>query len=159
MYLRSFTFLDRATVEALETATKDRPEKREAQVALARHMTALVHGEDEMLRAERAAGALFTEAIAGLDEQTLLEVFAETPSVTQGRSVLETGAFELSAALEATGLVKSKSEGRRAIEQGGVYVNNRKTSPEATVSVADLLHDRYLVLRRGKRDHALVRFD
>ncbi|MDP1794858.1 MAG: tyrosine--tRNA ligase [Acidimicrobiales bacterium] len=156
-FLRFFTFMSRDEIEALERATADAPEKRAAQQALAQHVTSLVHGESETQAAMRAAAALFSEDIAELDEPLLLAVFSEAPSIEQSRSVLDDGAFDLAAAFEATGLVKSKSEARRAIDQGGAYVNNRKYTGEP-VTAADLLHDRFLVLRRGKRDFALVRF-
>ncbi len=157
-YLRFFTFLPKDEIEALEQATVAAPEKRAAQLALAEAITTLVHGADETAAAQRAAAALFTEDIATLDEALLVSVFADAPSISQPRSVLDDGSFELAAALEASGLVKSKSDGRRAIDQGGAYVNNRKFTGDP-ITAADLLHDRFLLLRRGKRDFALVRFE
>jgi tyrosyl-tRNA synthetase len=157
-FLRFFTFLSHEEIEALEQATLDAPEKRAGQIALAEAVTTLVHGEAETQAAQRAAAALFTEDIATLDERLLLSVFADAPSITQPRAALDDGSFEFVDALVASGLVKSKSDARRAIEQGGAYVNNRKYTGEPITS-ADLLHDRFLVARRGKRDFALLRFD
>ena len=157
-YLRFFTFLSQEEIEALDAATESQPEARAAQQALAEQLTALVHGEDEMRRAQRAAAVLFTEDIASLDADLLLSVFADAPSVQQPRAAMESGTFDVAAGLEAAGLVKSLSEGRRAITQGGAYVNNRKVSADDVIGVGDLLHDRFLVLRRGKRDFALVQF-
>jgi len=158
VYLRFFTFLGRDEIEALERSTAEAPDKRIAQQALAEQLTALVHGEDEMLRAKRAAEVLFTADIASLDEELLLSVFSDAPSLEQDRAAIENGAFDVAAALAATGLVKSISEGRRAISQGGAYVNNQKVASDETVGVGNLLHNRFLVLRRGKRDFALVQF-
>ncbi len=157
-FLRYFTFLSRDEIDALEKATEEAPEKRAAQIALAEAVTTLVHGAEETAAAQRAAAALFTEDIATLDEALLLSVFADAPSISQARKVLDDGIFDFAAALEAAGLCKSKSDARRAIEQGGAYVNNRKFVGEP-ITAADLLHDRFLVLRRGKRDFALLRFD
>ncbi len=155
VYLRFFTFLSHDEIDELDTATATRPEARVAQQALARHLTTLVHGESETRGAVRAAEVLFTEDIAGLEEKLLLAVLADAPSIQQTRDSFSAG-FDLPAALERAGLVRSRSDARRAIEQGGVYVNNRKVAAETAIGPGDLLHDRFLVLRRGKRDFALV---
>ncbi|HVE94052.1 MAG TPA: tyrosine--tRNA ligase [Acidimicrobiales bacterium] len=159
MYLRSFTFLDRTTIEDLDVASTETPEKREAQIALARHMTTLVHGESETSRAERAAAALFTTEIAGLDERLLLDVFADAPSASVPRSALDGDGLAITDALVCAGVVSSKGEARRLVEQGGAYVNNTKAALERVLTADDLLHGRYVVLRKGKREHALLRAD
>ncbi|MDP9072346.1 MAG: tyrosine--tRNA ligase [Actinomycetota bacterium] len=159
-YLRYFTWLDRERIEQLDAATASHPERREAQRALAREVTALVHGQEEAARAEAAAAVLFSEEVAGLDERTLLEVFADAPSTTMARSALEGEGLPLVDALAATGLAPSRSAARHTVEQGGGYVNNRRElALDRRLSPDDLLHDRYLVLRKGKRDHHLLRFE
>ena len=152
-YLRIYTFLPRDRIEDLDAATAERPEQREAQRELAHQVVALVHGEDAAAGAERAAAALFTEAIADLDEASLLDVMAEAPSasVATGSSIVD--------ALCATGLTPSKSAAQRALQQGGVYVNNAKQATDRPLARDDALHGRYVVLRRGKRDHSLVRLE
>jgi tyrosyl-tRNA synthetase len=157
-YLRFFTFLSHDEILALDAATAQHPERREAQRALARAVCTLVHGESETARAEEAAAALFGEEVAALDEQTLLDVFADAPStkVAPNRLAQSLSLVDL---LVETGLVNSKGRARSTIGQGGAYVNNRQEHDEARVVTADdLLADRYLVLRRGKRDYHLVRF-
>ena len=150
-YLRFFTFLSHDEVQELDHATQTRPEAREAQRALAEHLTTLVHGEDETRRALRATEVLFTEDIASLDEELLLEVLADAPSGRLSDSTL------VRDALVACGLVKSQGEARRTLEQGGAYVNNRRVEGvDAVIDSASLLHGRYAVVRRGKRDHALL---
>ena len=157
MFLRYFTFLSRDEIESLDDGNAGRAgEARGAASRSPKHVTTLVHGEAETQAAQRAAAALFTEDIATLDEALLLSVFADAPSLAQPRAALD--AFDLADALVASGLSKSKSDARRAIDQGGAYVNNRKFAGDP-ITTADLLHDRFLVLRRGKRDFALVRFD
>ena len=154
-YLRFFTWLSREEIEALDVETAEHPERRAAQRALAREVTALVHGRDEAERAERAAAALFSEEIAGLDEATLLDVFAEAPSVDASSASAPT----LVGALVAAGLAKSNGEARRTIEQGGAYVNNVQTREDREIDPAvDALHGRYVVLRKGKKSFAVVRF-
>jgi tyrosyl-tRNA synthetase len=87
-------------------------------------------------------------------------VFADAPSSRFARSCLDSDGFALVEALVSTGLVSSKTAARTAVAQGGVYVNNRRRSePEARLGRDDLLVDRYVVLRRGRRDYHLLRFE
>ncbi len=157
-YLRYFTFLSHDEIGALDEATAQRPRSREAQRSLARAVCSLVHGETETARAERAAGALFSEEVAALDEATLLEVFADAPSSAMARAALDGAGLDLVEALAASGLVTSKSSARTALGQGGAYVNNRRVGPDARLTTADLIAGRYVVLRRGRRHHHLLRF-
>jgi len=158
--LRYFTFLSHEEIEALDVEIVERPGHRKAQQALARAVCALVHGEAETERAIAASEALFSEEVAKLDEALLLEVFADAPSSRFARSCLDSDGFALVEALVSTGLVSSKTAARTAVAQGGVYVNNRRRSePEARLGRDDLLVDRYVVLRRGRRDYHLLRFE
>lgn len=157
-YLRAFTFLDHDTISALDEETAERPERRAAQRELARQVCTIVHGEAEVQRVERAAEALFSEQIAGLDEQTLLEVCAEAPTTELPRHALD-GGLAVVEALAATGLVPSKSRARTTVEQGGAYLNNRRVEDvDARIGPEDLLAGRYALLRRGRRDYHLLRF-
>jgi tyrosyl-tRNA synthetase len=155
-YLRYFTWLSKERIEELEVAIRERPEQREAQRALAWEVTEFVHGKAEADRALHASSVLFSEDIATLDEAALLDVFAEVPSTTLPRQPAT-----LIDVLATTGLTKSKSDGRRQIDQGGVYINNRKvTDADARLDPdADTIHGRYVILRRGKANQHLVRFD
>ncbi|HVM04715.1 MAG TPA: tyrosine--tRNA ligase [Acidimicrobiales bacterium] len=157
-YLRALTLLPRERVEELDAVTAGHPERREGQRALAREVVTLVHGGAEAAAAERAGRALFGEEIAELDEASLLAVFAEAPSTVLPRSALEGEGLSLVEALAECGLTPSRSAARKAVEQGGAYVNNRRASGlDHRLTSADLLHDRYVVLRRGRRDHHLLR--
>jgi tyrosyl-tRNA synthetase len=143
--LRIFTFLDRARIEELARAVESEPFRREAQRTLAREVTSLVHGAGATESAIAAAQALFGQGeLAALDERTLLGVLGELPTaqVATGTTVIQ--------ALLDTGLVSSAGEARRAITQGGVYVNNVVTTDAGAV-LDDLLHGRFAVLRRGKK--------
>ncbi|HXQ58487.1 MAG TPA: S4 domain-containing protein, partial [Acidimicrobiales bacterium] len=134
------------------------PDRREAQRALARDVCTLVHGETETRRAETAANALYSEEITELDELTLLDMCADAPTSVLSRARLDD--MTLVDVLVATGLAKSKGQARTTITQGGAYVNNRRVDDaEARLGAHDLLFDRYLVLRRGRRDYHLLRFE
>jgi tyrosyl-tRNA synthetase len=155
-FLRRFTFLDRAAIDDLERATGAHPERREAQRALARALTTLVHGAAEAERAERAAAVLFTEDITALDATTLEAALADAPSTRVAASALESG-LPLVDAFASAGLVGGRSAGRRAVAAGSVYVNNRRQAEERDLTVDDAIHGRFVVLRHGKRNqHVLV---
>ena len=151
-YLRYFTFRPRDEIDALDAATRDHPERREAQRVLAHDLVALVHGEDEARRAEHASEVLFSEDIRDLDEATLLAVMQEAPS-----SAAAVGQALVDVLVDA-GLAKSRREARTFLDQGGVYVNNRKVADvDATVTPEDLLHGHYALVRRGKQSQHLLR--
>ena len=155
--LRYLTFLGHDEIEALDAETTEHPERRVAQRTLARSVAALVHGDDEVAKAEEASAALFGEEIAGLSEDMLLAVTEDAPSTTVPRAELLDG-LTLVDILERTGLAKSKKDAKRTVDQGGAYVNNVRQSDAArTLGPADLLHDRYVVVRKGKRDVHVVR--
>jgi tyrosyl-tRNA synthetase len=155
--LRFLTFLDHDELRHLDAETAEHPERRAGQRALARAVVAMVHGPGEVVRCEEASAALFNEEIAGLSEDLLLAVTEDAPATDVSRDAFGE-ALLLVDLLQQTGLVKSKSEARRTIEQGGAYVNNvRQSDPARTLSVDDLLHDRYLVLRKGRREVHVVR--
>jgi len=157
-YLRYFTFLTHDEIIDLDGQTTTHPERRAAQRALARAVCTLVHGSDASAGAERASAALFGSEIAELDERTLLDVFEDAPSVPVSRDVLGDPGMPLADIMVTTGLARSKGEARRTISQGGAYVNNiREPDGDRLIGTGDLLHGRYLVLRRGRRDHCLVR--
>ena len=154
-YLRWFTFLTQEELAELQQAVDERPHTREAQRRLAQEMTNLVHGKDTTRAVELAAQALFGRAeLTGLDEGTLAGALSET-------TIAEIGADDprtIVDLLVATGLVESKKAARRAVNEGGAYVNNQRiTSDEWQPTNEDLLHGRWLVLRRGKKNFAGVR--
>lgn len=148
-YLRQFTFLTIEEIDALEAEHAERPGARSAQRRLAAEVTTIVHGSEETVGAELAAGALF-----GRGE------LSELPVSTLSAALREAGAVELQAedsptvvdAFVAAGLVDSKSAARRAISEGGAYVNNtRINDPDALLQGDLLLHGTWAVLRKGKR--------
>jgi tyrosyl-tRNA synthetase len=153
-YLRWFTFLSADELAELELATAERPHERAAQRRLARELTTLVHGESATDAVEHASQALFGRGeLSRLDEATLAAALQET-SVARLEPGGPDGIVDL---LVATGLSSSKKEAKRTIAEGGVSVNNLKVDSEDwVVQPSHLLHGRWLVLRRGKRNIAGV---
>jgi tyrosyl-tRNA synthetase len=151
-YLKIFTFRSQAQIEELAVATAEKPHLRLAQRALAEDVTTLVHGGDHFARAEAASRALFGQGdLSQLDERTLAAAFAELPTAKVAQL---SPVFELFA---ASGIVPSRSAARRAIQEGGAYVNNVKIEDvDAVPAEADLLRGRWLLLRRGRRTLAAV---
>ncbi|MDH6698499.1 tyrosine--tRNA ligase [Streptomyces griseoviridis] len=151
-YLRILSFRSRAELEELERQTEERPQARAAQRALAEELTTLVHGADQTAAVIAASKALFGQGeLSDLDERTLAASLSEVPhiQVTELAPVVDLFA--------EVGLVPSKSAARRTVKEGGAYVNNVKVAGEDAVpTAADLIHGRWLVLRRGKRNLAAV---
>jgi tyrosyl-tRNA synthetase len=155
--LRMLTFLDHGEIEGLDAETAAHPQRRAGQRALARAVTGLIHGPAEVTRCEEASAALFGEEIAGLSEAMLLAVTEDAPTAAVARAEL-LGALTLVDLLERTGLATSKGDARRTVGQGGAYVNNvRQDDATRTFDAGDLLHDRYLVLRKGRREVRVVK--
>jgi tyrosyl-tRNA synthetase len=150
--LRVFSFRSHAEIEDLEREIAARPAARRAQRLLAEELTALVHGEAELGRVQAASQALFGQGdLAALDSRTLEAAVAEVPAaeILLGADASLPPVADLMA---ACGIVPSKSAARRAIAEGGAYLNNAKvTAEDAVPSETDLLHGRFLILRRGKR--------
>jgi tyrosyl-tRNA synthetase len=153
--LRTFSFRSNDEIEELERSVVERPEERTAQQALAGELTALVHGEEAVQEAIAASRALFGQGdLARLDARSIEAALEEVP-----RTTLQAG-DELPSLIDlavAAGLAESRGAAKRAIAEGGIYVNNRRmTDGVAPLTRDDLLHGRWLVLRRGKRNVAAV---
>ncbi|MGW7350438.1 tyrosine--tRNA ligase [Streptomyces sp. NPDC054784] len=153
-YLRILSFKSRAELEELEQLTEERPQARTAQRALAEELTTLVHGADQCAAVIAASRALFGQGdLADLDEATLAAALSELPHARTAELGPITDLFA------EVGLVASKSAARRTVKEGGAYVNNAKVTAEDAVATRDdLLHGRWLVLRRGKRNLAAIEY-
>ena len=157
-YLRYFTFLDRSSIEQLEEATRTAPEQREAQRVLAREVTRMVHGDEHVVRAERASGVLFGEDFSTLPADDVLSVFEDVPSSTVAADKLSGDGVAVVDLLASSGLTASKGEATRLIRGGGVYVNNRRITDErARLSSADAIDGRLFVLRKGAKHNHVVK--
>lgn len=159
-FLRFFTEHTREEIEALESRTQAEPQKREAQKALAKAVTTLVHGKDECEKAEKAAAALFASGGGGgeLTPEALAQLAKEAPGGPLSKARLDGDGVALLDLMAESKLWPSKGEAKRAITGGGAYLNNAKVSDLGKkVTAADLLHGQYLVLRKGKKDYFLYR--
>ena len=157
-YLRFFTFLDRPAIEKLEETARAAPQSREAQRALAREITRMVHGDDAVARAERASGVLFGEDISTLPADDVLSVFDDVPSSMVTADKLAGEGVAVVELLASSGLTASKGEATRLIRGGGVYVNNRRVTDEkARLRRDDAIDGRLFVLRKGAKENHLVK--
>jgi tyrosyl-tRNA synthetase len=157
--LRYLTEIDFEEYRELESAVAQDPGQRQSQRRLASWMTELIHGRDGLESAQRATEYLFGAEISNLTDQQLMEIFHDVPSATVSRQELEAGLPILDAPVRV-GLCKSKSEARRSLEQGGVYVNNRRVeSVEKVLTTDDLASQSAMVLRVGKKRFAVLRVE
>jgi tyrosyl-tRNA synthetase len=158
-WLRYLTFLPLPEIEKLEALVVSEPEKKAAQIALAREITRLTHGQAALERAEAATRALFGAEIQSLDFETLSEIFSDAPASSLGVARLEAG-LSLIDLLVETGLFQSKGAARKEIPAGGVYLNNERiTDIGHMVTSRNLISNRALVLRKGKKNYHLVKFE
>lgn len=161
-YIKIFTSLDRATIEDLITQHRQDPGMRLLQKRLAEEVTVMVHSRDDYEAAVEASSILFgkstKESLTKLDEQTLLDVFAGVPQFTFDRSLLEgEGVKAVDLTVEHTQCFASKGEMRKLTQGGGVSINKEKLSSfDRTISTADLLDDKYLLVQQGKKKYFLL---
>jgi tyrosyl-tRNA synthetase len=157
--LRFFTLLDRNSIEGLESAMKDKPEARDAQRMLARDVTERVHGGGAMKAAEEVTQLLFGKGDpAALSVDALRLLTAEIPTFALAKRD-GIGTLDVINAVSSgkDALFKSKSEAKRALEQGGLYLNGARADDAATIDKDGLLHGAYILVRKGARTYGLVR--
>ena len=156
-YIRLFTAIDGAELAELEQSVANEPQSRRAQQRLASELTSLIHGQAETKQAQNAGRILFGGALENVDSKTLLTVFADVPSSEMGAAEFS-GGHPLVDLLVKAGLAESKGQARRAIEGGGVYLNNEKIPDvNAKVELSAFVEGKVLVLRSGKKNHHLIR--
>ncbi|MFL2931352.1 MAG: tyrosine--tRNA ligase [bacterium] len=152
-FLAYFTFLTEKEIEEIANAHKENPEKREAQLQLAKLITSFVHGNSSTESALRVSDLLFTGNIEGISEEDLISVSNEMPlTVYEGElPILMTDL------LTKTGMSKSKGMSRKDIAGGGIYLNNERiTEEKSEISNKQLLFGKYVLLRKGKKNYHLV---
>jgi tyrosyl-tRNA synthetase len=157
-YLKYFTFLEHPVIDDLAAAVVERPEAREAQRKLAGVMTATVHGETALARADQASQALFGGDISGLSAAEISDIFSDVPSCELPKTQLEGAGLPVADLLVAAGVAKSKGEARRSLQEGGIYINNHRVSAEnPAAGLGDMLEGQFIVLRKGKKNYTLVK--
>jgi tyrosyl-tRNA synthetase len=154
-YLRYFTVFDREAIEALERGVAEHPEQREAQRALAREVTTRVHGSAAAASAARVSAVLFGASPHDLTTDDFTVLKGEMPHYTESNG----NRGDVVDLAPRHGVVASKGEARRLIQQGGLYVNDRRVTAETSaIAEADLLAGRYVILRKGARSRTLIEF-
>ena len=152
-----FSMKPLSEIKELEARFKVEPHKREAQKALAEELTLLIHGQEELTKAQKATEALFSGDFQSLDQKTLLDVFSEAPSIEI--SADKKSEMDLIETLVESKLCSSKGAARKDIKAGAIYLNNEKfTGENLSANEFPLLHDSLLILRRGKKSYCLVKF-
>ena len=156
-YLGKFTLLPREAVADLAARHAANPGAREAHRALAREVTTLVHGESACADAVRASEIMFGGGLDGVGERTFRDVVGEVPTTGLDRARLAGAGAPLTDLLVLGGLCPSKGQARKDIEGGGIYLNNVRVAEFGrSVTAADLLFGQYLLLRKGKRNYAVL---
>jgi tyrosyl-tRNA synthetase len=159
-YLKFFTWLKEKDILELESAVQEQPEKREAQRRLAREMTGTVHDATALEKAEQASRVLFGGEVTGLSATEVADIFADVPSAAIPSRQFQGEGMSLVDILIECGALKSKGEARRAIDAGGIYLNNRRITDTALiVALTDAVDRQVLVIRRGRKNYWLVRID
>ena len=159
MVLRFLSDVPRDDYERLRQAVAEAPQERVAQKYLAESLTRLVHGEDGVRSAQQATQVLFGAEIENLSDGDLLSIFEDVPSKALAAEVLDGPGYALIDALIAAGLANSKGEARRAIEGGGIYLNNRRVNTvDRMLQRTDLASESVMVLRSGRKKYGLLRF-
>jgi tyrosyl-tRNA synthetase len=147
------TLLDREVIESLESDVIEHPERRGAQSALAREITARVHGDEAALIAGEVSRVLFGRGeVSGLAPAVLAALAKEVPGATVSRDEQ----LSLTDLFVRAGLVKSKGEARRVADQGGAYVNGERAASGLMLSEIVPLAGSYILLRKGARDYAMI---
>jgi tyrosyl-tRNA synthetase len=156
-YLKFFTFLTQEEILALEKEHAANPGARVAHKALAKSVTDLIHGPSATQEAIRASDILFGGELSGISETTFNDIVGEVPTKELSRTELEGAGRPILDLLVQSGLCPSKGQARKDIEGGGVYLNNvRVTEAQSNVTTAELLFQKHLLLRKGKRNYVVV---
>ena len=161
-YIRIFTSLDKATIDALIEEHRQDPGRRALQKKLAEEVTVMVHSREDYDLAVEASNILFgkatKESLVKLDEQTLLDVFQGVPQFEVSRSILEgEGVKAVDLVAEHAKCFASKGEMRKLTQGGGVSINKEKLAAfDQTLTTADLLDDKYLLVQQGKKKYFLI---
>ena len=160
-YIKIFTSLTKEEIDALIAEHKQAPHLRALQKRLAKEVTVMVHSEEDYNAAVEASGILFgnatSEALKKLDEDTLLSVFEGVPQFEVAKAEIEAGIKAVDLFTEKGAIFPSKGEMRKMVQGGGVSLNKEKLSAfDQTVTAADLLDGKYLLVQRGKKNYYLI---
>jgi tyrosyl-tRNA synthetase len=156
-YLKYFTFLSKDGIESLEKKHLENPNAREPHYRLAMEVTNMIHGDDVTQGVMRASDILFGGGLEDIPEWIFNEILGEVPTKEIEKSRLGTAEIPLVELLVHAGLCSSKGQARKDIEGGGVNVNNaREQNVLRMVTTNDLLFDKHILLRKGKKNYVVV---
>ena len=159
-YIKIFTFLGKEEIDALIASHHEAPHQRQLQRILAQEVTTMVHSAADVSRAEQATQILFGKATAEtlktLDAQTLLDVFEGVPQAEVSANLIDGDGLAVMDVLASTGFLKSNGEARRALKENSISVNKEKVTEAKSITTADIICDRYVLLQRGKKNYFLL---
>ena len=159
-YIRIYTFLEKDAIDDLIERHRQEPHLRELQRKLATEITILVHGVDELHRAEKASQVLFgkstSEDLKELDGDTFLSVFEGVPQATVSKADVEAGLDIVTILAEKTSFLKSNSEARRELTANSISINKEKVSEEFVLTTENLIADKYVLLQKGKKNYFIL---
>jgi len=159
-YIKIFTFLDKETIEALIVEHKETPHLRLLQKRVAEEVTTMVHSKEDLNNAIKASNILFgkstSEDLKTLDEQTFLDVFDGVTQAEVSREDIDNGLDMIGALAAKTGFLKSNGDARRALKENAISVNKEKVKEDFSITAADLINDKFVLLQRGKKNYYVV---
>ncbi len=155
-FIKYFTFLSEDEISDLEEKIKRSPEKREAQTVLAKEITSLVHGKEAVAKSEKISQVLFYGNLKDLSEEEMEEGFKDVPSITiEGKKEMELVELVLTA-----GVSSSKRRAREDISNRAISINGEIcTDPDKIISVSERLWGKYIIIRKGKKNYFLVKWE
>jgi len=159
-YVKIFTFLDKETVETLIAEHKETPHLRLLQKRIAEEVTTMVHSKEDLNNAIKASNILFgkstSEDLKTLDEQTFLDVFDGVAQAEVTREDIDNGLDMIGALAAKTGFLKSNGDARRALKENAISVNKEKVKEDFSITTADLINDKFVILQKGRRNYYVV---
>ncbi|WP_315051891.1 tyrosine--tRNA ligase [Capnocytophaga leadbetteri] len=159
-YIKIFTMLSREEIEQLISEHQAAPHLRVLQNKLAEELTTLVHGREELQKAQKASQILFgnstSDDLRQLDAKTFLEVFDGVPQAEVTRADIAAGLDMIAALSAKTGFIASNSEARRALKEKSIAVNKEKVEESYIIAEKDIIDDKFVLLQRGKKNYFVI---
>ena len=159
-YIKIFTMLSREEIEQLISEHQAAPHLRVLQNKLAEELTTLVHGREELQKAQKASQILFgnstSDDLRQLDAKTFLEVFDGVPQAEVNRADIAAGLDMIAALSAKTGFIASNSEARRALKEKSIAVNKEKVEESYIIAEKDIIDDKFVLLQRGKKNYFVI---
>lgn len=159
-YIKIFTMLSREEIEQLISEHQAAPHLRVLQNKLAEELTTLVHGREELQKAQKASQILFgnstSDDLRQLDAKTFLEVFDGVPQAEVTRAEIAAGLDMIAALSAKTGFIASNSEARRALKEKSIAVNKEKVEESYIIGEKDIIDDKFVLLQRGKKNYFVI---